>query len=59
MSYDGLIPTDWYPVKVQADPALGKNRLVVTNDKGIGARGPESSDRPKACTTTNKPATGP
>jgi YVTN family beta-propeller protein len=37
----GLLPTDWYPVNVQMDQALG--RLVVTNDKGIGARGAEST----------------
>ncbi|HEY1486847.1 MAG TPA: bifunctional YncE family protein/alkaline phosphatase family protein, partial [Micromonosporaceae bacterium] len=37
VSYRGLIPTDWYPVNAQLDPALGK--IVVTNDKGIGARG--------------------
>ncbi|MGO9753439.1 MAG: bifunctional YncE family protein/alkaline phosphatase family protein [Solirubrobacteraceae bacterium] len=40
--FEGLIPTDWYPVAVQADPALG-GQIVVTNDKGIGARGPEST----------------
>jgi YVTN family beta-propeller protein len=39
----GLLPTDWYPVQVQPDPALGANTMVVTNDKGIGARGPEST----------------
>lgn len=39
--YQGLVPTDWYPVEVQYSPALHK--LVVTNDKGIGARGTESS----------------
>ena len=38
----GLLPTDWYPVQVQADPALG-GEIVVTNDKGIGARGPVST----------------
>jgi hypothetical protein len=41
-TYDGLMPTDWYPVQVQPDPALGAGTVVVTNDKGIGARGPES-----------------
>jgi YVTN family beta-propeller protein len=35
--YEGLIPTDWYPVNVQKDAVTGK--IVVTNDKGIGARG--------------------
>jgi YVTN family beta-propeller protein len=57
MSYDGLIPTDWYPVQVQPDPTLGRNMIVVTNDKGIGARGPEStlSHGPY---TTNKKVTG-
>jgi YVTN family beta-propeller protein len=39
MQYLGLIPTDWYPVQVQPDPALGPHQLVVTNDKGIGDRG--------------------
>ena len=42
LKYQGLLPTGWYPVQVQADPALG-NAIVVTNDKGIGARGPGSS----------------
>jgi YVTN family beta-propeller protein len=37
----GLLPTDWYPVNVTMDQALG--RVVVTNDKGIGARGPAST----------------
>ena len=39
----GLLPTDWYPVQVQPDPALGPDTIVVTNDKGIGARGPAST----------------
>ncbi len=39
--YQGLLPTDFYPVAVAYDQALGK--VVVTNDKGIGARGPEST----------------
>jgi YVTN family beta-propeller protein len=39
---EGLLPTDWYPVQVQADSALG-GEIVVTNDKGIGARGPAST----------------
>ena len=38
LSYTALIPTDWYPVAVQYDAALGK--VVVTNDKGIGTRAP-------------------
>jgi YVTN family beta-propeller protein len=41
MRYEGLLPTDWYPVQVQPDPAIGK--IVVTNDKGIGAQGPAST----------------
>jgi YVTN family beta-propeller protein len=41
--YKGLIPTDWYPVQAQPDPALGAGTIVVTNDKGIGALGPEST----------------
>jgi YVTN family beta-propeller protein len=39
--YEGLLPTDFYPVNVEPDPALGK--IVVTNDKGIGSRGPAST----------------
>ena len=41
VQYQGLLPTDFYPVNVANDQALGK--IVVTNDKGIGARGPEST----------------
>jgi YVTN family beta-propeller protein len=41
IKFVGLLPTDWYPVNVQMDSALGK--IVVTNDKGIGARGPAST----------------
>lgn len=41
VQYQGLIPTDWYPVGVAVDRRL--HRIVVTNDKGIGARGPLST----------------
>jgi YVTN family beta-propeller protein len=40
LAYEGLLPTDWYPVDVQPDPALGK--IVVTNARGIGDRGPQA-----------------
>jgi YVTN family beta-propeller protein len=40
VKYEGLLPTDFYPVGVTYDKAIGK--IVVTNDKGIGARGPAS-----------------
>ncbi len=43
MTLAGLLPTDWYPVQVQPDRAIGAHVIVVTNDKGIGARGPEST----------------
>ncbi len=43
MRSEGLLPTDWYPVQVQPDPALGAGTVVVTNDKGIGAQGPAST----------------
>jgi YVTN family beta-propeller protein len=43
VKYEGLLPTDWYPVGVAVDPTLGKNEIIVTNDKGIGARGPATS----------------
>jgi len=41
VQFQGLIPTDWYPVNIAYDAPLGK--VVVTNDKGIGARGPVST----------------
>ncbi len=41
VQYQGLLPTDWYPVNVIMDSRLDK--LIVTNDKGIGARGPAST----------------
>jgi YVTN family beta-propeller protein len=41
LSYEGLMPTDWYPVDVQPDPALGAGTIVVTNARGIGDRGPK------------------
>ncbi len=40
VKYVGLLPTDFYPVGAAYDPALGK--IVVTNDKGIGSRGPQT-----------------
>jgi YVTN family beta-propeller protein len=42
LAYEGLMPTDWYPVEVQPDPALGKGTIVVTNARGIGDRGPKA-----------------
>ena len=39
--FEGLMPTDWYPVQVQPDPALGSGTIVVTNARGIGDRGPQ------------------
>jgi YVTN family beta-propeller protein len=39
MHLQGLLPTDWYPVNAQPDPALGVGTVVVTNDKGIGSSG--------------------
>jgi len=50
VQYEGLIPTDWYPVTVQYSTALHK--IIVTNDRGIGARGPAS-------TVTEGPDTNP
>ena len=41
VKYEGLLPTDFYPVNAAYDPAIGK--IVVTNDKGIGSRGPDST----------------
>jgi YVTN family beta-propeller protein len=42
LRYEGLLPTDWYPVDVQPDPALGSGEIVVTNARGIGDRGPQA-----------------
>ncbi|HTC59448.1 MAG TPA: bifunctional YncE family protein/alkaline phosphatase family protein [Solirubrobacteraceae bacterium] len=42
LEFEGLLPTDWYPVQVQPDPALGHGEIVVTNDRGIGDRGPQA-----------------
>jgi len=41
VSFEGFVPTAWYPVGVQFDKALGK--LVVTNDKGVGSLGADQS----------------
>jgi YVTN family beta-propeller protein len=50
VKYEGLLPTDLYPVNAAYDQAIGK--IVVTNDKGIGSRGPAS-------TITEGPGTSP
>jgi YVTN family beta-propeller protein len=56
---EGLIPTDWYPVGVQPDPVLGAGSIVVTNDKGIGASGPESTiDKSDSGTAPTSPNPG-
>jgi YVTN family beta-propeller protein len=39
----GLIPTEWYPTGVTTDPALD-GKVVITSDKGIGAREPYGAD---------------
>jgi YVTN family beta-propeller protein len=51
LAYEGLMPTDWYPVDVQPDPALGKGTVVVTNARGIGDRGPKAKVCEKAETS--------
>jgi YVTN family beta-propeller protein len=59
VQYEGLLPTDFYPVAMAYDPALGK--IVVTNDKGIGARGglsaldkgPDTAPAPETVTGHN------
>ena len=53
IQYLGLLPTDWYPVALSADATPGQ--IVVTNDKGIGARGAQSTISKGPDT---KPATG-
>ncbi len=39
VTYQGLLPTDYYPVNVVTSAALG-GKVVVTNERGIGSRGP-------------------
>ena len=39
MSYIGLLPTDYYPATV----ATVGDQIVVTNTRGIDARGPDLS----------------
>ncbi len=39
VNYIGLLPTDYYPATV----ATAGDKIVVTNTRGIGARGPELS----------------
>ena len=53
VTYLGLLPTDWYPVALATDATAGQ--IVVTNDKGIGARGTQSTISKGPDTT---PATG-
>jgi YVTN family beta-propeller protein len=55
MRFVGLLPTDWYPVQVQPDPALGAGAIVVTNDKGIGAQGPTIEPPPNTSPCTEYP----
>lgn len=56
VKYEGLIPTDWYPDQVRYDSALQK--VVVTNLKGIGSRGPEVTDNAGTGTEPTGLATG-
>lgn len=48
VSFEGLIPTGWYPTAVAADPL--NSRLVVANGKGVGSLGPEATAGPDAAT---------
>jgi len=55
LSYLGLIPTDWYPDTVQFDKATGQ--IIVTNDKGIGARGRPGRPRSRPAPAPMRPTT--
>jgi YVTN family beta-propeller protein len=58
LKYEGLLPTDFYPVNAQYDPAVGK--VVVTNDKGIGSRGlPKTIDKGPGTAPAAETVTGP
>ncbi|GLY77480.1 bifunctional YncE family protein/alkaline phosphatase family protein [Actinoallomurus iriomotensis] len=52
-SFDGLIPTAWYPGTLHWDKAL--NRLIVANQAGVGALGKDGTISEGPGTT---PATG-
>lgn len=39
VEFQGLIPTGWYPAGIAVDP--DKRRLIVGNNRGVGALGPE------------------
>jgi YVTN family beta-propeller protein len=41
VSYEGLLPTDYYPAELTLDP--NRRDVVVTNERGIGAGGPTST----------------
>ena len=56
VQYEGLIPTDWYPDQVRYDSVLHK--VVVTNLKGVGSRGPEVTDGARPGTEPAGAATG-
>ncbi len=53
VTYEGLMPTDWYPVAMSQYASTG--HVVVTNDQGIGSWGPDSTISKGPGT---KPATG-
>jgi YVTN family beta-propeller protein len=58
LKYEGLLPTDFYPVNAQYDAAVGK--IVVTNDKGIGSRGlPKTIDKGPGTAPAAESVTGP
>ncbi len=54
VSYKGLLPTDYYPAGVVTDHRRD-NTIVVTNERGIGSRGPSRTIDAGPGTT---PATG-
>jgi YVTN family beta-propeller protein len=44
VAFLGLIPTGWYPASIAVDPE--KRRLIVANNRGVGALGPEVATGP-------------
>ena len=45
MRFAGLIPTDWYPVQVQPDPALGAEHDRRDQRQGHRRPGPQGDDQ--------------
>jgi YVTN family beta-propeller protein len=48
VSFEGLIPTGWYPTGIASDKV--NRRFIVANGKGVGSLGPEATVGPDPAT---------